>query len=578
VEGYELLGPLGRGGMGEVYRARHLALDREVALKVIRPHLLADPDAVERFRREARAAGRLRHPNIVTVYDAGSVAGLHFLAMEYVAGTNLARLLAAQGPLPARLAADYAAQVARGLQYAHEQGLVHRDIKPSNLLADDQGVVRIGDFGLARLTEAAETGSLTATGDLVGTPDYLAPEQASDPRRVDIRSDIYGLGCTLYHLLTGRPPFPAKGHAAKLAGHLFGKPEPLTALAPAVPPGLASVVARMMAKDPQARYQTPAEAAAALAPFAAADPPAPPARRRPWVLAGVAAGLLIAAAVAIVLFRIPAEDPPDEGPAARRPRAPGNPGKQGSAAVPSPRKKPPPAKSPRKEPAEASPAPWPPGPGVELVLDQVFTPGRAVLLLSDDPQLKRYFKDRKYVIELPASSRFTGGGNGFGPPLTDFACELRYRIQAATLEVVFREVNDERSRTKVLFRIAPDGTWTLRRQFWEDEGMSSRLVREEDLAGKRQPDGPRIPTGEWGVLRLTGAGEEIELSYNGTRLHRGRDPYRPAPGSRRDRCALHVNLVRDPLRQGADGIARLELERLRLWQLQSPAPRPQGKP
>jgi serine/threonine-protein kinase len=209
---YVLLDRLGEGGMGQVFRARHLRLDRIDALKVIRPEHVASPHAHARFLREARAAARLSHPNIVRVYDAGESGGTLFLAMEYLPGIDLARLVQAAGPLPPGEACDYLRQAALGLQHAHERGLVHRDVKPANLLlAEEQGTIKILDMGLARLRPAEEEQSasgLTESGTLMGTLDYMAPEQAMDPHGVDIRADLYSLGCTLYFLLTGRPPFP----------------------------------------------------------------------------------------------------------------------------------------------------------------------------------------------------------------------------------------------------------------------------------------------------------------------------------------------------------------------------------
>jgi serine/threonine protein kinase len=218
IAGYEILEPLGEGGMGQVYKARHLRLDRIVALKVIHQDRLAQPDAVRRFHREARAAARLAHPHLVTVFDVDEVGGTHFLAMEYIEGTDLGRWVKARGPLPAARACDYVRQAALGLQHIHERGLVHRDIKPANLfLTANETLVKVLDLGLARLDQPGPSdqmsSELTQPGVVMGTPAFLAPEQARDSRRVDIRSDIYSLGCTLYCLLTGRVPFPGTGLA-----------------------------------------------------------------------------------------------------------------------------------------------------------------------------------------------------------------------------------------------------------------------------------------------------------------------------------------------------------------------------
>jgi hypothetical protein len=262
---YRVLGPLGAGGMGVVYKAVHLLMERVVALKVLNRSLTARPGFAERFRREVKAAARLAHPNIVTAYDADEAAGTHFLVMEYVAGTTLDREVARRGPLPVREACELARQAALGLQHAHERGMVHRDVKPHNLLLTPGGQVKILDFGLARVVEEGGAGALTLpSGTLLGTPDYVAPEQARDPGRADIRADIYSLGCTLYHLLTGRPPFPAGTALQKLLAHQEYSPPPLETARGDVPQELTRVLERMLAKDPARRYATPADVAADL--------------------------------------------------------------------------------------------------------------------------------------------------------------------------------------------------------------------------------------------------------------------------------------------------------------------------
>jgi tRNA A-37 threonylcarbamoyl transferase component Bud32 len=301
---YRVLGLLGQGGMGAVYRAEHRHMDRPVALKVIHPGLMRDPAAVRRFRQEVRAAARLHHPNIVTAHDADQAGGLHFLVMEYVEGTTLAELVRRRGPLPVPEACEYARQAALGLQHAHERGMVHRDIKPQNLMLTPGGQVKVLDFGLARLPRTPDgslagevpAGPLTGAGAVMGTADYIAPEQAADPRGADIRADVYALGCTLFHLLAGRPPFPDGTVPEKLARHAGSAFPPVSALRPDVPAGLAAVLARMTARDPADRYQAPAEVAEALAPFCPhGRPRRRPARKRlllAAVLALLAAGLL----------------------------------------------------------------------------------------------------------------------------------------------------------------------------------------------------------------------------------------------------------------------------------------------
>jgi WD40 repeat protein/serine/threonine protein kinase len=270
---YVLLERLGEGGMGQVFKARHQRLERTVALKVIRKDRLSHPDAIHRFQREARAAARLSHPNIVTIYDADEVGGTHFLAMEYVEGTDLSQLVRKRGPLSVALACDYIRQAALGLQHAHEQGMVHRDIKPANLFLTAMGVVKILDMGLARLQEIGEdpgqnTEAMTQEGAVMGTPDFIAPEQAVDSHTADIRADLYSLGCTLYYLMAGKVPFSGGTLGQKIAKHLARDPRRIEELRPDVPPAVAVIVRKLMAKQPERRYQKPAELAAALAAFA----------------------------------------------------------------------------------------------------------------------------------------------------------------------------------------------------------------------------------------------------------------------------------------------------------------------
>jgi Protein kinase domain/Putative zinc-finger len=266
-ERYHIVRFLGAGGMGTVYEAEHRFLRRPVALKVIKRAYTAYAAALERFRREVHTAARLSHPNIVTTYDAEDAGETHFLVMEYIEGTDLGRLIQESGPLPVDRACDYVRQAALGLQYAFEQGMVHRDLKPQNLMLTDDGCVKILDFGLARFAGEAALAGLTTSGMVLGTVDYIAPEQADDAHEADIRSDIYSLGCTLYYLLAGRPPFPKGTPPQKLMAHVNKTPQPLTTLRGDMPEGLMSVLERMMAKNPSRRYQTPAEVAAALAPF-----------------------------------------------------------------------------------------------------------------------------------------------------------------------------------------------------------------------------------------------------------------------------------------------------------------------
>src|ERR1043165_4759887 len=259
---YLLLDRLGEGGMGQVFKARHRLMDRTVALKVIRKEMLAQSDAVERFHREIRMAAQLDHPHLVRALDAARVGDCHFLVMEYAEGADLYQLVQKSGPLPVGQACTYIQQAALGLQHAFERGMVHRDIKPSNLQVPGQGTtLKILDMGLAR--PQAQDGKvpgkaeLTQMSVMMGTPDYIAPEQIIDARRVDIRADVYSLGCTLYFMLVGRPPFPVESWQEKLVAHHTVEPQPIEQLRPEVSAGLAAVLRKMMAKRPADRYATP---------------------------------------------------------------------------------------------------------------------------------------------------------------------------------------------------------------------------------------------------------------------------------------------------------------------------------
>jgi serine/threonine protein kinase len=272
---YVLLERLGVGGMGEVFKARHMMMNRVVALKVLRKELVNQADLVQRFQREVAAAAKLVHPNIVVAYDAAEIDGRHFMAMEYAHGQNLKRRMQRFGQLRVGTACEYVRQAAEGLQHAHEQGLVHRDIKPSNLLVTVDSVtskplIKILDFGLARFT-SEQVGALpgiTAEGQAMGTPDFMSPEQAQNARAADIRADIYSLGCVLFYFLTGKGPFAGKTMLERLTARLTSDPLPLRELCPEVSPELEKVVMKMMARDSANRYQTPTEVVVALTPFA----------------------------------------------------------------------------------------------------------------------------------------------------------------------------------------------------------------------------------------------------------------------------------------------------------------------
>jgi tRNA A-37 threonylcarbamoyl transferase component Bud32 len=272
VPGYAVLRELGRGGMGVVYEAIHAVMGRRVAVKLLHPELLRHGAAVARFHQEVRAAARLAHPNLVTAFDAGQAGERHFLAMELVQGESLADRLRHDGPLPVAEACAAVRQAAQGLAHAHQSGLVHRDIKPHNLMRTADGTVKVLDFGLAGLGDepSAEEGP-TGPNAVMGTPDYMAPEQAEDAAEADARADVYGLGCTLFHLLTGQAPLPAKTVLLKLLAHRGEAPPSARALRPEVPAALDAVLRRALAKQPAERVGSAAELAEALKPFTDPD-------------------------------------------------------------------------------------------------------------------------------------------------------------------------------------------------------------------------------------------------------------------------------------------------------------------
>ncbi|MBL8798356.1 MAG: serine/threonine protein kinase [Planctomycetia bacterium] len=278
---YVIQEKLGEGGMGIVYKARNWKIGRTVALKVIRREHVANNDAIRRFRREIEAVNQLNHPNIVAALDADQIGDVHYFVMEYVDGFNLSNLLKEKGPPPVPLACDYIRQVASGLQQAGERGMVHRDIKPANLLVQRPSgqsstgkpdsswgsVIKILDMGVARIQQGDDRDSisaLTKDGKVVGTPDYMAPEQAVNSAKADIRADIYSLGCTFYHVLTGQVPYPGGTPMEKLLKHRIDQPKPIEQLRPEVPHAVIAVVRKAMAKKAEDRFQTPAEVAQAL--------------------------------------------------------------------------------------------------------------------------------------------------------------------------------------------------------------------------------------------------------------------------------------------------------------------------
>ena len=304
IAGYKLIERLGGGAMGSVYRARQLSLDRDVALKVLAPDLAEDPAYVERFLREAKAVARLNHSNIISGIDVGDADGVKYFVMEYVDGSTVAALLRRGGALDEERSLLIAQQMARALDHAYKNGLVHRDLKPENILITRDGIAKLCDLGLAKLEDHA--GPTGETVHRMGTPDYMSPEQARGEPNVDIRSDLYSLGATLYHMLLGSPPFTGGTAAAVMAKHLTEQVKAPRQVDPTLSPLGELIVLRLLQKRREDRYQTPAEllqkldeairglqaargfvgagaaAPSASAPAAPAAPrPAPVVRRRP---------------------------------------------------------------------------------------------------------------------------------------------------------------------------------------------------------------------------------------------------------------------------------------------------------
>src|ERR1019366_3100158 len=269
---HEVLQELGRGGMGVVYLATNKVMGRNEVLKVVNPQMLTEPGAMDRFLQEIRSAAQLSHPNIVTAHAVLRSGESLVLAMEHIVGENLHKVVSERGPLPVANACYYVHQVALGLQHAFDKGMVHRDIKPDNLMLTRDAkkhTVKILDFGLAKATRQTEEQqhNLTGAGKMMGTPDYIAPEQILDAAKADIRADIYSLGCTLYFLLTGSPPFKGGSLYEKLQAHMSTAPTSIHKLRKDVPLELAQIVDKMMAKDVKDRFQKPLEVAQALMPF-----------------------------------------------------------------------------------------------------------------------------------------------------------------------------------------------------------------------------------------------------------------------------------------------------------------------
>jgi serine/threonine protein kinase len=268
INKYTLLSMIGHGGMGCVYLAMDTRLNRQVALKVLAPNRLTQSGAAARLQREARLGAQLQHENLVRIYDAGEENGQQYLVMEYIEGDSVGQLLTEHGPMPASTAARLALQVALGLEHARRKDMIHRDVNPWNILVTHDGTAKLTDLGLA-IDLGDDNNILTRDGALLGNYDYISPEQARHSRNVDTRSDIYSLGCTLYHMVAGSLPFPYPSPAEKIYALFTVDPPPLCTLVPGVPEGLNEVVSKMMRKSPEERYQNPLAVAGALEPFIA---------------------------------------------------------------------------------------------------------------------------------------------------------------------------------------------------------------------------------------------------------------------------------------------------------------------
>jgi serine/threonine-protein kinase len=301
---YEILGPLGRGGMGIVYKARDRSLDEVVAIKVLRPDSGQDPKMGDRFRSEIKLARRVRHRNVCAIHDYGEDRGFLFISMEYIEGTDLRRLLRERGPISSDEGFDIAIQIAEGLQAVHEAGIIHRDLKSANIMCDSHGVARLMDFGIAK---RQGDGTLTATGNILGTPEYMSPEQAQG-QKLDPRTDIYALGVVTYEIFTGKVPFRGDTPLSIILKHLNDPPPLDGPSAKGLTPNLRSVLKKALAKEPAERYSTAREFADALR--QARSLPGVPEKTGPsrwvWGAAGLAA---TGVAVALALHR-PAQAPP----------------------------------------------------------------------------------------------------------------------------------------------------------------------------------------------------------------------------------------------------------------------------
>ena len=289
---YKLLRPLGSGGMAKVYLGSHVQMQRKVALKILPPALVENSSYLARFYQESRATAALDHPNIVRAYDIDNEGAVHYLVMEYVEGRDLQNTVEKLGPLPPEKVADYIRQTAEGLAHAHQRGFVHRDIKPGNLLLDTTATVKILDMGVARIAGQSDAESLTLAhnDDVLGTVDYLSPEQVLDSHNVDARADLYSLGCTMYFLMTGQAPFPEGTMAVRLMKHQMEEPKPVSQIRPDMPASLIAICSKMMAKRPEKRQDSAQIVAAELRKWMESSQGGTPAVAESVTMSGPASG------------------------------------------------------------------------------------------------------------------------------------------------------------------------------------------------------------------------------------------------------------------------------------------------
>jgi len=514
---YEVLGKLGQGGMGAVYRARQISLDRVVALKVLPQQFADDPDFVSRFQREARVATSFHHANLVAVYSSGQADGVHFIAMELVEGENLHQRLK-RGALSIAEALRICADVARGLQYGWETAqLVHRDIKPSNIYVSEGGVVKLGDLGLAKSLSSNTTG-ITHTGAMMGTPHYMSPEQARGDKTIDFHADIYSLGCTLYEMLAGQPPFVAADPLAVVRKHMDTAPPSLLTRLPGCPMPLARLVGKMLKKYKLERHLTYAhliaeieqvsgliesgEAQPSLAPTAPRQTPAPV--KEPFEWTSTIVGVLILAAILVIFLPKPARKLGEMVPT---PAA--KPDRKAGTAVPSG----PPASS------------LPHGP-LGTAVSTSLKPTAAVS--PDFGPWQPLFTDAEWKETVPGKRDFVdgrvhlqGGTSALKPlPAADGAIRARIQFREGSNDFVLQaRTTPDNSKYKLLFTQSD-----ARLQFFPGGGAEAILLRRYSLPKPIQP-------GDTVLLELRLQGDRLTALVDGKVVIEAQDSHIPDSGT-----------------------------------------------